>query len=266
MKEPNIEFLVETAREAGEIIMAGYGKKHQVDFKGEIDLVTEVDIKAEQIILSRIREKFPEHKIVAEEEGISNLEGTACWYIDPIDGTVNYAHDIPFFCVSIAFGYGTDIQMGVVYEPGRDEVFMAEKGKGAFLNGEQLRASIQTDLNKCLLTTGFSYDIRTRKNTNLENYADFALITQGVRRLGSAALDACYVAAGRFDGFWELTMGPWDIAAAQLIAREAGAKVTGIDGSTHCLEEPISIIAANPVLHQKIAEIVLKNAEILGQD
>lgn len=266
---PTLSDLENIARKAGEILCDGFVSRpgfergHQVDYKGAIDPVTEVDRRSESYILGKINERFPEHRIIAEESGAQ--EGDACclWYIDPLDGTVNYAHGIPIFSVSIAYAQEGQLQLGVVYNPVLDECFSAECGKGAYLNGEPIRISQEQLLDRSLLVTGFPYDIRTHPETNLDHFARFALRAQGVRRLGSAALDLCYVAAGRFDGFWELRLSAWDIAAGGLIAMEAGALVTDINGGPEFLAPPYSLIAANPVIHQQMLQ-VLRDAEPIG--
>ena len=251
---PKLTVLLEMAKEAGKILRDGYGKKHEIDHKGSINLVTEIDQKSETYLVKTIREKFPEHTIIAEESGKHQGSNHACWYIDPLDGTSNYAHDIPIFSVSIAFEVEGEIQLGVVYDPLREECFYAEKGKGAWLNEKKISTTHIEDLSDGLLTTGFPYDIRTTKEDNLANYAYFAKHAHAVRRLGSAALDLCYVAAGRFDGYWELTTGPWDIAAGILIVREAGGKVTDITGKSNPLHPPYGLVATGPGIHAALLE------------
>ncbi|MFH2038799.1 MAG: inositol monophosphatase family protein, partial [Chloroflexota bacterium] len=196
------------ARQAGEILRGGYAKKHQVDHKGIIDLVTEIDHQSEDLILNGIRARFPGHAILAEESGRSEGFKDQIWFVDPLDGTVNYAHNIPLFCVSIAYAHNGLTRQGVVYDPMRDECFSAERGRGARLNGTPLHASTVTELVQGLLVTGFPYDTWDTSDDNFENITRFAKMTQGVRRLGSAALDLAYVAAGRFDGYWEISLAP----------------------------------------------------------
>ncbi len=245
------------ARQAGEILRSGFRQSIKISSKkDDIDLVTEMDGKSEAYLLSEITEKFPDHRIVTEESGVQGNDSPYAWYIDPLDGTVNYAHGIPIYSVSLAFAVNGTVEIGVVYDPSQDECFSAVRGHGATLNGTPLETSRLDDLNKALLVTGFPYDIWTNPVNNLDNYARFAVRTQGVRRLGSAALDLCYVAAGRFDGFWELRLKIWDIAAASLIAEEAGAKVTQIDGSGDYLVYIPSILAANPALHAQMLAVL----------
>lgn len=248
-QHPQLDDLIILARQAGEILRLGYGKTHQVDYKSLIDPVTEIDRQSETFLVSTIQQRFPGSRIVAEESGETSGKGDGTWYIDPVDGTVNYAHGIPIFSVSLAYAQGGEVQFGVVYAPLMNECFAAARGQGATLNGQPIKVSSTDNLDRSLLVTGFPYHVRTTKENNLNWYAHFALRTQGVRRLGSAALDLCYVAVGRFDGYWEKFVQPWDIAAGALIAREAGARVTAYSGSTELFHQPCSIVAANPTLH-----------------
>jgi len=254
--QPKISDLIELARGAGEILRDGFGRGIQVEHKGEINLVTELDRRSEAYLLSELRRRFSGHRVVTEESrGLEGDDGHI-WYIDPLDGTVNYTHGIPIFSVSLACAQGNDLLFGVVYDPMRDECFYAERGKGAWLDGRPLGVSSALEIRTCLLVTGFSYDSWTNPDNNLNHFADFTLRTQGVRRLGSAALDLCYVAAGRFDGFWELRLNAWDVAAGALIAQEAGAVVTDIQGEPEYFRKPFSILAANPHIHPKMVEVL----------
>lgn len=253
---PELIDLQNLARGAGEILRASYGQQLRVDRKGVIDLVTEVDHRSEAYLLGEIQRQFPNHKIVAEESGETSGTDGQVWYIDPLDGTVNYAHGVPFFSVSIAFATAGKVQLGVVYDPMRDDCFSGEDGRGAWLNGKPLQVSKAQTLDQSLLVTGFPYDIRTNPENNLEHYTRFALRSQGVRRLGSAALDLCYVAAGRFDGFWEIRMSAWDIAAGGLIAEQAGARVTNVAGEADYISPPASILAANPQIHAQMLAVL----------
>jgi myo-inositol-1(or 4)-monophosphatase len=246
---PTLDDLTTLAHQAGDVLCNAFGQHLHVDHKGLIDLVSEADRLSEQLLLGYIRQHFPADTIVSEESGELAGDTDRLWYIDPLDGTVNYVHGIPIFSVSIAYAEGGELILGVVYDPSRSEMFSAEHGKGAFLNDQTIHPSSATDLDHALLVTGFPYDIRTNPNNNLDNYAHFALNSQGVRRLGSAALDLCYVACGRFDGFWELELKAWDIAAGALVAQEAGAIVTRTSGMPDILTTPQSILAANPVIH-----------------
>ncbi len=251
---PTLSEIERLAREAGAILRAGYSKEHQVNYKGVIDLVTEVDHQSEAFLLGEIRGKYPDHHIFAEESGIIQGNDEHIWYVDPLDGTVNYAHHIPIFCVSIAYASHGELTLGAVYEPMRDEMFAAERGKGARLNGKPIQVSTAAELQKSLLVTGFPYDAWNTRQDNFANFVHFGKLTQGVRRLGSAALDLCYVAAGRFDGFWEMALKPWDVAAGGLIAEEAGAKVTNVSGDSDYISSPQSVIAAAPGIHARIVQ------------
>ncbi len=253
---PALSDLERLARQAGELLRLGYGQEHQVDYKDVIDPVTEVDHQSEAFLIGEIQRLFPGHQIVSEEIGlVPGREGDQ-WYIDPLDGTVNYAHGIPFFTVSIAYARDGVVTLGVVYDPMRDELFAAEHGQGAWCNGRRLQVSGVTEFERSLLVTGFPYDAWSTPHNNLENFGRFARMTQGVRRLGSAALDLCYVAAGRFEGYWELSLKPWDVAAGGLIAAEAGAIVTNLAGQSQYLLPPCSLLAAPPSLHAKMLEIL----------
>jgi myo-inositol-1(or 4)-monophosphatase len=251
--KPTLSDLERLAREAGAILRDGYNNKHTVHYKGEIDLVTETDHASEAFLIGEIQAQFPDSHILAEESGETLGQGSDIWYIDPLDGTVNYAHDIPIFCVSLGFAAQGGMTLAAVYDPLRDEMFTAERGAGAFLNGKRLKVSDTTELGKSLLVTGFPYDTWNTELDNFKYFERLAKKTQGVRRLGSAALDLCYVAAGRFDGFWEFKLKAWDIAAGGLIAEEAGAKVTSIDGGDDYLK-PLTILAAAPGIHAQIQE------------
>ena len=250
--EPTLELLESLARQAGEILRQGQLSGFEISFKGEIDLVTEVDRRSEDFLLAEIARQFPSHRVIAEESGEVQGDCECAWFIDPLDGTVNYAHSVPFFAVSIGYQKRGEMRLGVVYDPMRDECFSAERGRGAWLNGKPLHPSRQTSLIHSLLVTGFPYDIRTNPENNLDHYTRFSLSSQGVRRMGSAALDLCYVAAGRFEGFWEIQIKTYDIAAGGLIAEEAGAVVTDVHGSSQYLSEPVSILAAVSGIHAEM--------------
>ncbi len=258
--KPTLSDIESLARSAGAILRAGYNQDHDIQYKGVIDLVTETDHASEAFLLGEINKRFPGGHILTEESGEIMGRNEDIWYIDPLDGTVNYAHHVPIFCVSIAFAStelstgasrGTLI-LGAVYDPLRDEMFSAERGKGAHLNGKRLQASKTTELQKSLLVTGFPYDTWDSPRNNFDYFVKLAKLTQGVRRLGSAALDGCYVAAGRFDGFWELSLKPWDVAAAALIAEEAGARVTAMDGRPDYISPPQSVIISAPGIYDQL--------------
>lgn len=255
-EKPTLEFVESLARQAGEILRSGYGKQHEVRFKSPIDLVTEIDSQSEKFLISEIYSHFPDHQIIGEETGVH--EGDACcrWYLDPLDGTVNYAHGVPIFAVSIGYMEDGQMRLGVVYDPLRDEAFTAELGKGTWLNGVRIHTSNIPLISQALLVTGFPYDIHVTPKDNLDNYARFSKTAQAVRRLGSAALDLCYVACGRFDGYWEISLHAWDLAAGILIAAEAGAKVTDLSGKGTAFQRPYSVIAASPEIHRQMREVM----------
>ncbi|MBI5935075.1 MAG: inositol monophosphatase [Chloroflexi bacterium] len=255
MNIPSLSDIQSLARAAGKILHDGYETDHDVQLKGVIDLVTEIDHKSENFLLEEIRRQWPSSRFVAEESGESG-SGDLTWYIDPLDGTVNYAHGVPIFCVSIACAWDGQTRLAAVYDPMRDEMFSAERGRGAHLNTRPLHVTRVAELRQALMVTGFPYNTWTAKVNNLEYFGRFARQTQGVRRLGSAALDLCYVAAGRFDGYWELSLQPWDVAAAGLVAEEAGACVTNLQGRDDYLSSAPSVLAAGKELHAKMLEVL----------
>ncbi|MGD8604399.1 MAG: inositol monophosphatase family protein [Anaerolineales bacterium] len=256
--EQRLNFALDTARQAGEILRRGFGHVADIQLKGTVDLVTEHDLASEQFIRQAIESTYPDDAILAEEEG-SLGEGEYRWLIDPLDGTTNFAHRMPIFSISIAYARGNQAILGVVYDPMRDELFHALQGQGAFLNGHPLAVSQTEQLINSLVVTGFPYDKHTNPDNNLNHFADLMMKTRGIRRLGSAALDLCYVAAGRFDAYWELRLWPWDWAAGILIAREAGGTVTNIHGGEAIFDERASLLATNGRLHQAMLDLL--NAE-----
>jgi myo-inositol-1(or 4)-monophosphatase len=248
---------VAAAQQAGKIIADAYRTDFQVDFKeGAItNLVTEVDRRSERAIVEILSASFPDHRILAEEGGEQARRDSPCrWIVDPLDGTTNFAHGFPAFCVSIGLEVESRIVLGVVYDPIRRELFEAEAGKGALLNGQGIHVSKTASLEKALLVTGFAYD-REGRRSNLEHFSRFALLTQGLRRTGSAALDFCYVAAGRVDGFWELKLFPWDVAAGSLIVTEAGGRVTDFDGNPFSINSQ-ETLASNGLIHQAMVAVL----------
>jgi myo-inositol-1(or 4)-monophosphatase len=245
------------AREAGGLLLDYFHKKLKVEYKGEADLVTAADRASETLIRQRIREQFPSHDVLGEEQGLSDQGSDYRWYVDPLDGTTNFAHGYPVFCVSLALEYrnlepSSSVARiaAVVYDPTRDELFSAEQGKGAHLNGKPIRVSNTTQLKECLVATGFPSHKRHR-NPNIYFYHQITLRTHGVRRAGSAALDLCTVACGRFDGFWEFNLNPWDTAAGVLIVEEAGGKVSRFDGSPFQLDSR-ETVASNGLVHDAL--------------
>lgn len=257
MKNSYIRIAEEAARKAGRYILEKAGNFGKISYKGAVNLVTEVDKKAEEIIVSHLKKKFPDDSILAEESGFQKQKGNGCkWIIDPLDGTTNYAHGLGIFCVSIGLERNGAVIAGVVYDPARDELFYAAKGKGAYLDKKRIHTSKISRLSKALLVTGFAYNIREAKYTNIDNFRKFLLVSQAVRRTGSAAIDLCYVACGRFDGFWEVGLNPWDTAAASLIAEEAGATLTDFNGKTYSIYNK-QILASNGRIHKQMLDVLL---------
>jgi len=243
------------AREAGVLLQERLHDRHIVQYKGEINLVTEADHLSESLIVERIRREFPGHDILTEESPETANGSCFRWIIDPLDGTTNYAHGYPVFCVSIALEVKGVIMQGAVYNPMLGELFMAEKGAGAFLNGRRLTVSRTETLSRSLLATGFPYDIREDRNNNINYFKTMVLSAQAVRRAGSAALDLAYIAAGRFDGFWELKLAPWDTAAGWLLIEEAGGSVTDLRGDPYHLHSK-GMLASNGLIHAEMARIL----------
>ncbi len=245
---------VDVAQAAGRMLRQELGRTRRIGLKDSpIDLVTEMDPRAEALIVERLRREFPDDAILAEERGASGGRSGRRWIIDPLDGTTNYAHGLPIFAVSIALEDRHGIALGVINDPNQRETFTAERGGGAYLNGERLAVSGTKRLNESLLATGFPYNIRESPQTNLPEYGAFSLRSQGVRRMGSAVLDLAYVAAGRIDGYWELRLGPWDVAAGSLMVEEAGGRVTSLTGGALDLMAP-EIVASNDHIHDEMLE------------
>jgi len=253
-----LELAVELARKAGALQLESLEVVHTVERKGAINLVTEVDKACEAVIVSGINKSFPHHDILAEEQTAERQKSNFCWIVDPLDGTTNYAHQFPFFCVSIALEKEGELICGVIYDPTRDELFAAEKGKGASLNGNAIKVSEAPNLKESLLATGFAYNVQEGESLdNLDNFEAFIKTALAVRRPGAAALDLAYVACGRIDGFWELFLKPWDIAAGIVIIEEAGGRVTSFKG------EPVDvygkeILASNGLIHDEMMTVLRK--------
>lgn len=256
----NIKELLETAMTAGRragAILTHYARSgFHVEYKSPINLVTEADHAAEQCVIDCIRAQYPAHGFLAEERGrLDQGSSPYVWIIDPLDGTTNFAHGFPAYCVSIGLEYEGECIVGVVYDPTRDELFSATRGGGARLNGHPLHVSKTAILDQALLVTGFAYDIRDTPQNNLDHFVRFALHAQGIRRTGSAALDLCYVAAARFDGFWEVKLNPWDMAAGTVILREAGGHITNFHGETHSLYGQ-ELVASNGHIHSAMLSVI----------
>ena len=242
--------MAEIAREAGALLMGYFHRRVKVEYKGDVDLVTEADRASEALITRRIRERWPGHNIMGEEGTRTEQGSEYRWYVDPLDGTTNFAHSYPVFCVSLGLEYQNQRVAASVYDPTRNEMFTAEKGGGAFLNGEPIRVSSVSNLAECLVATGFPSHKR-HKNPNIFFYHQITLKTHGVRRAGSAALDLCNVACGRFDGFWEFNLNPWDTAAGVLIVEEAGGRVTRFDGQPFRIDSQ-ETLASNGRVHEAL--------------
>jgi len=249
------DFAVSIARMAGSVLMDRFTKRHRIDYKGEIDLVTEADSMSEELLITEIRRRFPDHDILSEETGGLSRGSRYRWVIDPLDGTTNYAHGFPVFCVSIALEKEGRVITGVIYNPVSGELFVAGRGEGAFLDGSPISVSGTTKISESLLATGFPYDIRRDPNNNINYFSEAALKAQAIRRAGSAALDLACTAAGRFDGFWELKLHPWDTAAGWLLVSEAGGVVTDISGGCYGTDSP-SILASNGKIHEDMIRIL----------
>ena len=246
---------IQAALKAGRILNKNRGRVKKVNYKGKINIVTEIDLLSEKTIVKSIKKSFPHHSILTEESEEQKTDSTYRWIIDPLDGTTNYAHDFPSYCISIALEKEGRIILGVVYNPLLDELFTAEIGKGAFLNKRSIQVSSTKQLSRSFLATGFPYDIRESKITNLDHFANFATRSLAIRRAGSAALDLCYLAVGRFDGFWELKLSPWDTAAASLVVKEAGGKVTDFEGKRYSIYSK-HILATNGKIHRQMIRVL----------
>jgi myo-inositol-1(or 4)-monophosphatase len=242
------------AREAGALLMTYFHQGLKIEYKGDADLVTAADRASEKLIRERISAQFPGHDVLGEEQGLNDQGSDYRWYVDPLDGTTNFAHGYPVFCVSMGLehrsGSVAKRVAAVVYDPTRDELFSAEQGSGAQLNGKPIYVSKATQLRECLVATGFPSHKR-HKNPNIHFYHQITLRTHGVRRAGSAALDLCNVASGRFDGFWEFNLNPWDTAAGVLIVEEAGGKVSRFDGSAFRIDSS-ETLASNGLVHDAL--------------
>ncbi|MCK4534414.1 MAG: inositol monophosphatase [Syntrophobacterales bacterium] len=251
----HMEFAISIARRAGSFLKNSFREEHRIDYKGEIDIVTEADRMSEKILTAEISRRFPDHNILSEESPEIKKGSQYRWIIDPLDGTTNYVHGFPVFCVSIALEKNGEVMMGVIYNPVSDELFVAGRGEGAFMNDSSISVSGTTKLSESLLATGFPYDIRRDPNNNINYFSGMALEAQAIRRAGSAALDLAYTAAGRFDGFWELKLHPWDTAAGWLLVNEAGGNITDISGNRYYLDSP-GILASNGKIHDSMIRIL----------
>ncbi len=241
------------AREAGALLVEYYRRRVEVRLKGEFDLVTEADLASEKLVLERLRQEFPDHRIVAEESGGRQSESEYCWYVDPLDGTTNFAHGFPVFCVSLGLELAGELIAGVIFDPLRNEMFSTERGAGAWLDGERIQVSPTARLADSLVATGFPNRKRS-KSINVHFYHQLAMLTHGVRRAGSAALDLAYVACGRLDAFWEFGLNPWDMAAGLLLVTEAGGARSEMQGGRHNLRSP-HVLVDNGLIHGELLRL-----------
>jgi myo-inositol-1(or 4)-monophosphatase len=251
---------VEIARESGALLAELFTQPMEITYKRRSDLVTAADRRSEAMIVERLQRHFPEHGIVAEEGGGHSAPSEYCWYVDPLDGTTNFAHGFPMFCVTLGLARRGEVIAGVVYDPTRDDLYTAERGGGAYLNGRCLQVSRTEKLSECLVATGFP-PFATNHDLNIKFYFRFTELSHGIRRCGSAALDLCSVAAGRFDGFWELKLNPWDKAAGSLLVTEAGGRMSDIQGRPFDLLGD-DVFASNGLIHDQMLEVF---TEIMAQ-
>lgn len=245
----------EIAQRAGKMLRENINNPGEIFFKGAVDLVTDFDNRAQRMIFDHLSACFPDHDFVGEE-GLNKDRGREFrWIIDPLDGTTNYAHGFPIFCVSLALERKGEVVLGLVYDPMKGEMFSAVKKEGAFLNGKKIHVSSVDDLDKSLVATGFPYDLRESNINNIDHFNNFLVRVQAVRRCGSAAMDLCYVGCGRFDGFWELKLNPWDMAAGALIVKEAGGKISDFNNRKFSIFGS-EILATNGLIHSQMIEVL----------
>ena len=244
------------AKNGAAVLLKYYGKTLNVAYKGATDPVSQADRNSQKTIINTIKNFFPEHGVLAEEDGVNEAKKDFCWIIDPLDGTVNFVHGVPMFCVSVALRHKGEIIAGVIYSPVMKEVFAAEKGRGAFLNGKKIKVSNTNTLIRSLAVTGFPYDLGKRRGKIIENFANLVPECQGIRRLGSAALDMAYVACGRFEFFWEETLKPWDIAAGIVIVEEAGGIVTDYKGGKDYFSNSTLLASNGTAVHKSVLRIL----------
>ena len=250
------EIAIEAAQLGGSVLIDYAQKGFEIHKKSQINLVTEADLASEKAIVDKIRQMFPSHQILAEEKGLhTKSENPYKWIIDPLDGTTNFAHGFPMYNVSIGIEYDGTVLVGVVLDPTRNELFVARKGNGATINNNSIHVSTTPKLVDALLVTGFAYDIHTVADNNLKEFCEFSLRARGMRRTGTAAIDLCYIACGRFDGFWELKLNPWDTAAGKLIVEEAGGNVTNYNGDPYSIYGQ-DLIASNGLIHDEMVGVL----------
>ncbi len=258
--ESHLTIGVEIAREAGALLAELFQHPHEISYKRKSDLVTEADRRSEALIVKRLRSHFPTHAVVGEEGGGQKTDSDYCWYVDPLDGTTNFAHGFPVFCVTLGLARRGEIVAGVVYDPIRNELFTAERGAGAYRNDKRIHVSKTARLAESLLATGFP-PFATNHDLNIQFYFRFTTLSHGIRRPGSAALDLCSVAAGRFEGFWELKLNPWDKAAGSLLVTEAGGRVTDLEGRPFDVLGD-EVFASNALVHDEMVKVF---SEVLAE-
>jgi len=253
-----IKTAIEAATAAGKFLKQNLGKVRNIQQKSgqEKNLVTEIDKRSEEIIIDIIKKHYPNHAILAEESGTEKSKPSEYkWIIDPLDGTTNFTHGLPVFCISIGIEFNDEIISGVVYDPNNDELFVAEKGRGAFLNGKRIRVSEKSTLNQSLLVTGFPYNITENPDHAIEHFINFLMKAQAVRRMGSAAIDLAYVACGRFDGFWEVALNPWDMAAGAILVTESGGMMSDFSGNKFSIYQK-QLLASNGLIHEEMLKVI----------
>lgn len=255
-----LETAIDIARESGALLADMYKTPLEISYKRPSDLVTEADRRSEALIIERLYKAFPGHAVISEEGGGQRIQSDYCWHVDPLDGTTNFAHKFPVFCVTLGLLYRDEVIAGVVYDPTREEIFTAEKGAGAYLNGKRMSVSKNATLSESLLGTGFP-PFDHRHDLNIQLFLEFTRRSHGVRRAGSAALDLCSVAAGRFEAFWELRLNSWDMAAGCLMITEAGGRITSLLGEPHRIA-PVEILASNALVHEEMLPVF---REVLGK-
>jgi myo-inositol-1(or 4)-monophosphatase len=247
--------ITQLARRVGDSLYQNSAKRKRISYKGAVDLVTQFDRQSQKAIVEYCTRHYPKYGILSEEDVHRSIDAPIKWIIDPLDGTTNFCHGLPIWSISIALEEEGAVVMGIVYDPTRQEMFSAMKGKGAYLNGRRIRVSGEKRLDRALLVTGFPYDIRTSRENNLDLFSAFAKRAQAVRRLGSAALDLCYTAAGRFDGYWELKLSPWDQAAGSLILKEAGGTISDFTNKEFNIYGD-QVLATNGHIHRQMMSVV----------
>jgi myo-inositol-1(or 4)-monophosphatase len=248
-------FACELATDAAAVLKKGFNCPRKITYKGRIDPVTEYDLKVEKLVTGRIAQRYSDHEILAEEGSATGAKSEYCWVVDPLDGTVNFSHGFPVYCVSIALQQNGETLLGAVCDPERGELFWGAKNAGAWLNKKAIHVTRERRLDRALLATGFAYDIGTARRNNLGLFARMARQAQGIRRPGSAALDLCWLACGRIDGFWELKLHPWDTAAAVLLVENAGGKISRVSGRPYSVFDP-DLLASNGLIHEAMRQVL----------